>query len=246
MKVDKTWFASWFDTDYYHILYQNRNEEEAKLFITNLLNHLKLSENSYCLDLACGKGRHARFLSDHHLNVLGVDLSQNSIDLAKSLENENLRFEVQDMRESFCEGKFDAIFNLFTSFGYFDHQEDNLKVLLAMHKMLKPGGRIIIDFMNAQKVVKNLVEKEVKTVKDITFHIKRSYDGNHIFKNIVFDADDEHHDHTERVQALFKEDFQNLLHKAGFAIEATFGDLHLKPFDEETSNRLILIARKSN
>jgi SAM-dependent methyltransferase len=244
MKVEKTWFASWFDTDYYHILYKNRNEDEAKLFISNLLNHLKLPKNSYCLDLACGKGRHARFLSENNLNVLGVDLSENSITQAKKLEAENLKFSVQDMRESFCEAKFDAIFNLFTSFGYFDSQEDNLKVLKSIHLMLKEKGVLVIDFMNAHKVVENLVKKEVKTEDDIEFRITRHYDGEHIFKNIVFDVDQKEHEYTELVQALYKEDFEKLLTEAGFRITETFGDFMLNPFEKESSNRLIIIAKK--
>jgi 2-polyprenyl-3-methyl-5-hydroxy-6-metoxy-1,4-benzoquinol methylase len=246
MKEEKAWFASWFDTDYYHILYKNRNEDEAKVFITNLLNYLKLPKNSQCLDLACGKGRHARFLSENNLDVLGVDLSENSINLAKPLENEKLRFEVQDMRESFCTAKFDAVFNLFTSFGYFDHQEDNTKVLNAIHEMLKTDGKVVIDFMNAHKVVKNLVKKEIKTEKDIKFNITRSYDGSHIFKNIVFEADGQNHNYTERVQALYLDDFKKLLQKTGFTIEAVFGNFQLHPFEQDTSDRLILIARKSH
>jgi SAM-dependent methyltransferase len=245
MQVEKTWFASWFDTPYYHILYKNRDEKEAQQFITKLLNFLQLPAYSQCLDLACGKGRHARFLSENDLHVTGVDLSQNSIAQAKKMEHERLYFEVQDMRENFCENRFDAIFNLFTSFGYFDHQDDNLKVMQSARKMLKEKGVFIIDFMNTHKVIKHLVKEEVKVVDDITFNLIRKYDGEHIFKHITFTAEGVHHNYTERVQALQLNDFENLLHQAGFIIEQTFGDFDLNPYQKETANRLIIIARKA-
>ena len=245
MQVEKTWFASWFDTPYYHILYKNRDEKEAQQFITNLLDFLQLSADSQCLDLACGKGRHAKFLSENNLHVTGVDLSSNSISQAKKMEHEQLHFEVQDMRESFCENRFDAVFNLFTSFGYFDHQDDNLKVMQSVHKMLKDKGVFIIDFMNAYKVIEHLVKEEVKVVDGITFDLKREYDGEHIFKHIAFTADGVSHKYMERVQALQLNDFKNLLQQAGFIIQQTFGDFDLSTFHKETSNRLIIIARKA-
>src|SRR5690554_6977454 len=73
------WFKTWFDTSYYHILYQNRDFEEAERFITNLLDYLKLPGSANCLDLACGKGRHAVYLNKKGLKVTGLDLSENSI-----------------------------------------------------------------------------------------------------------------------------------------------------------------------
>jgi SAM-dependent methyltransferase len=244
MKEEKTWFKTWFNTKYYHILYKDRNDNEAKKFISNLLGLLKLPPNSNCLDLACGKGRHARFLCENNLTVLGVDLSENSIKEAQKFENENLKFEVQDMRNSFRENEFDAVFNLFTSFGYFDSQQDNLKVLQAINRMLKQEGLLVIDFMNAHKVTKNLVATEIKKADDIQFNITRNYDGNHIFKNIEFDVDVEKHNYTERVQALQLKDFKLLLKETGFELLETFGNFNLEKFDLETSDRLIIIARK--
>lgn len=244
MKEEKTWFKTWFNTKYYHILYKDRNDNEAKKFISNLLGLLKLPPKSNCLDLACGKGRHARFLSENNLTVLGVDLSENSIKEARKFENENLKFEVQDMRNSFRENEFDAVFNLFTSFGYFDSQQDNLKVLQAINRMLKHEGLLVIDFMNAHKVTKNLVATEIKKADDIQFNITRNYDGNHIFKNIEFDVDGEKHNYTERVQALQLKDFKLLLKETGFELLETFGNFNLEKFDLETSDRLIIIARK--
>lgn len=240
----KEWFASWFDTSYYHTLYRSRDDEEANRFIRNLLSFLSLPNEAKVLDLACGKGRHAITLSEYGLNVTGADLSANSIQLAKSAENKRLKFLVHDMRLPLAD-KFDAVFNLFTSFGYFDDLKDNEKVIQSVNQMLNARGIFVIDFMNAFKVVESLVPAEVKTVDGITFSISRKFDGQHIFKNIQFSDEGQNFDYTERVQFLIEKDFRNLLVANGFEIIDLFGDFDLHPFEKETSDRLIIIAQKT-
>lgn len=237
------WFASWFDTSYYHSLYKNRDEQEAKEFIVNLVNDLGLQKKQTVLDLACGKGRHSITLNELGMNVQGVDLSSNSIKTAQLSQNESLSFSVQDMRKAFTSNEFEVVFNLFTSFGYFDNMNDNLEVIKAIKTMLKKDGTLVIDFMNSSKVISNLVPSEVKTEDNIEFNITREYDGKHIFKHIKFNDNNQNHHYTERVQALKYIDFKNLLEEVGFDIVKTFGDFKLNPFNEKTSDRLILIAK---
>ena len=81
-----TWFSSWFDTPYYHTLYKHRNDEEAELFVHNLMQYIQPAANSRLLDLACGKGRHSTFLAKNNpaIQVVGVDLSPNSITYAQA------------------------------------------------------------------------------------------------------------------------------------------------------------------
>lgn len=239
------WFETWFDTNYYHTLYKHRDEKEAEKFISNLLNYLDLEEGARCLDLACGKGRHSLFLNKNNLDVTGLDLSSNSIQKAKPMENETLKFDVHDMREVYQSEKFDAILNLFTSFGYFDSNEENLKVLNSVHKMLDDNGVLVIDFLNAKKSIANLIESEEKEIDGINFKIKRSFDSYHIHKNIKFTDENKDFEFSERVQALLKDDFEYLLEKSGFVIEKLFGDFDLNPFNDSVSNRLIIIARKA-
>jgi len=240
----KEWFADWFDTTYYHILYKNRNDDEASLFISNLMNYLKIDKASKILDLACGKGRHSITLNKLGYHVLGVDLSANSISCAKESENDTLKFAVHDMRHKIHNHEFQAVFNLFTSFGYFDTICDNNLVLKSIHEMLEEDGYLIIDFMNASKVINNLVFSETKEIDGITFHIERNYDGDHIFKHIRFEDNREQFHFTERVQALKLSDFTELLENNKFRIISTFGNFLLEPFNEKTADRLIIIAKK--
>lgn len=241
--MKKTWFKSWFNTKYYHILYKNRDHKEAQGFIDKLVNRLILV-NEKCLDLACGRGRHAVYLNGKGLNVVGVDLSEESIAFAKQFETEGLHFDVHDMRKVYQPNTFDVVFNLFTSFGYFHSEQENLEVLESIFTMLKTDGKLVIDFMNATKVINTLIPYEVKSVDDIDFHIRKKYTGSHILKNIQFNADNEAFDFTEKVQTLQKADFISLLDNSGFKIVDIYGDFDLSEFDEEKSDRLILIAEK--
>ena len=239
----KEWFADWFDTKYYHTLYKNRDLSEAKQFIQRLVAVLPLKQGNRVLDLACGKGRHAVTLSECGFNVLGVDLSPNSISEAKRCEHDSLKFAVHDMREIIPNEQFDGVFNLFTSFGYFDSLEENQKAVDSVAHMLAPNGIFVIDFLNAHKVVANLVQSETKAVDGITFNIERTFDGTHILKHIHFEADEQKFSFTEKVQALTLSDFSTLLDAANFNILDSFGDFDLSPFDETTSDRLIIIAQ---
>jgi len=239
------WFATWFDTDYYHTLYQNRSEEEAQQFIANLLKFLKLEKGSKILDLACGNGRHARQIADAGYNTKGVDLSSNSISIAKRKigSRDNLSFDVQDMRES-LNTKFDAVFNLFTSFGYFQDLKDNQKVINAIDTMLEKDGKFVIDFMNASKVVRNLVPKESKHLDGLDFNITRRVENNIIIKNIEVIDGQEKHNFQERVQAIHLEDFENLFENSNLVVTQVYGDYELNQFDIADSNRLIIIGSK--
>jgi len=236
------WFASWFDTSYYHILYKDRNYKEAQLFMDNLTQYLNMPEKSKILDLACGKGRHSIYLNQLGYNVLGIDLSENSINIAKINENDSLHFQVHDMRLPFGD-KYDAIFNLFTSFGYFENEEDNLKTLNTIRESLSEYGFGVIDFMNVNHVLANLVPEEIKTVDDIDFHLKRYLKEGHIYKEIDFEDNGEVFHFTEKVRAFTLTDFENLMEEAGIYLLDTFGDYKLKKYHKTDSERLIMIFK---
>jgi 2-polyprenyl-3-methyl-5-hydroxy-6-metoxy-1,4-benzoquinol methylase len=244
MASNNEWFSDWFDTDFYHTLYKNRDESEAKYFIENLCSFLKIKPNSSLLDLACGKGRHSKTLNELGHKVLGVDLSENSISLAKLSEQRGLHFEVHDMRKIIPGLSFDVIFNLFTSFGYFDSPEDNKKVIFSVANMLCEKGIFVIDFLNAEKVVANLVANEEKEIDGFQFLIKRMVEGGHIYKKITVIDNNEVKNYVEKVQLLRIEDFEKLLYPE-FKILHTFGGFDLRDFDPSSSDRLIIIAEKN-
>jgi SAM-dependent methyltransferase len=241
-KPKTNWFETWFDSNYYHILYKERNDEEAQLLMDNLTQYLNLPDDAKILDLACGKGRHAIYLNSLGYEVTGADLSENSITEASKFTNEKLHFKVHDMREPF-EEKYDAIFNLFTSFGYFENDEDNYKTIKAIHNSLTETGFAVIDFMNVDYVIENLVPNEIKSVDGIDFHIKRYLKDNHIYKEIDFEDNGEKYHFTEKVQALRLADFEQMMDEAGIYLLDIFGDYKLRKFYKTQSERLIMIFK---
>ncbi len=240
MQQKMEWFQHWFDTSYYHILYQDRNDEEAQMFMCNLTSFLNLKKNSKVLDLPCGKGRHSIFLNSLGFDVIGADLSKNSINHAKSFENDTLSFEVHDMRDQLST-KYDAILNLFTSFGYFDEDEVNIKVLQNLKNGLSENGVLVIDFMNVAFVEKQLVQKETITKGGIDFHIHRSIENGFIKKDIRFTTNNKEHYYNEYVRYITLDTFNQYITAAGLKLKHTFGDYDLNSFDIEKSNRLILV-----
>lgn len=241
---DREWFAGWFDSKYYHILYKDRDYREAQAFLDNLVERLELTPGLQVLDLACGKGRHSVYLAQKGFYVTGVDLSEKSIEYARQFENDHLSFYVHDMRKPFHINYFDVVLNLFTSFGYFEREGDNLKAIQSMTKAVKPGGLLVIDFMNTSQVISKLVKEEQKNIEGITFDIKRWVENDFIVKEIDFDADGHEYVFQERVRALTLNDFEEYFDAAGLKMIHLYGDYQLNSFDRERSDRLIMVAEK--
>lgn len=244
MIQEKAWFATWFDSPYYHILYKNRDEREAEVLMNNLCSFLQIQPSHQVLDLACGRGRHAIYLNNKGFHVTGIDLSAQSIAHAKCFENERLHFFEHDMRHVFERGRFDYVFNLFTSFGYFDTKTENLQAIKATTQNLKNGGVLVIDFMNSQKVIQELVLEETKTIDAIDFHIKRSYESPFILKNIDFEHQGQHYSFQEKVMAISKLEFESYFEAVGLDCIHLFGNYALEPF-QDTSDRMIFILQKN-
>jgi len=241
-KHKKQWYASWFDTPFYHILYKDRDHDEVQSFMDTLTHYLNLPEKGKILDLACGKGRHSMYLNTLGYDVTGVDLSENSIAFAKQFENETLHFHVHDMCQPFNQ-KFDAVFNLFTSFGYFEKEEDNLNTIKAIKENLNDYGFGVIDFMNCDYIVDHLIPEEIKTIENIEFHLKRYEKDGYIFKDIAFDYEGTNYAFQERVKALRLKDFETLFELADVHLLDVFGDYKLHKFEKNSSERLVMIFK---
>lgn len=241
---DKNWFEAWFDTPYYHLLYKNRNFKEAGFFINNLIDYLVPPKEASLLDACCGKGRHALYMNQLGFNVDAFDLSANNIEHAKKYENNKLHFFENDIRQVLNQDKYNIVFNLFTSFGYFDDEADNIQAIKALSDSLKQDGVLVIDFLNAQKAIEMMVSKEEKKVDDLTFKIKRKVKDGFIVKQISFEDKGRKFSFEEKVKALYQKDFINYFNLAGLKLIKIAGDYQLNDFDIHTSDRLVLFAKK--
>ncbi len=240
----ENWFVSWFNSPYYHILYKDRDVTEAEAFVDRLVEFLNVQKGLRVLDLACGKGRHSVRLHKLGYEVIGLDLSEESIAEAKLNEQEGLEFFEHDMRELYWNEYFNLVVNLFTSFGYFHNKEDDQRTISSVADSLILDGVFVLDFMNAAKVIDNLVAYEEKNIDNIKFEITRSVEEDMIIKRIhVIDGEVEL-DFEEQVDALQLDDFLKYLNEAGLIVDSIFGDYQLNPFNKKTSDRLIIIAKK--
>jgi len=243
---DKEWYKNWFNSSYYHKLYFDRDEKEAEAFIERLLQHLKPAQNSRMVDIACGKGRHSRFLAAKGFDVTGIDISVDSVAAAKKLEQENLHFFVHDMRLLFWINYFDFAFNFFTSFGYFGTRREHDDAMRTIAASLKKGGTVVIDYLNVHYVEERLVQTEEKKIDDTAYHILRWHDENHFYKKIsVTDpALSTPLEHTEKVAKFSLGDFTEMLAFQGLQVTQVFGDYHLAPYDVRNTPRMIIMATK--
>ena len=247
MKAAATeWFATWFDSPHYHRLYAHRDVAEAAAFVDGLIARLNPAAGARMLDLGCGAGRHARRLADFGFDVTGLDLSADSIRLANANAHERLRFARHDMREPFGVERFDYVLNLFTSFGYFDTAEEHLAVVRNVSTSLKPGGVFVLDYLNVKLAEAQLTPYETIERGSVRYAISRRSDAWHIFKAITVEQDGATSlAYEERVARFSREDITLMLALYGLTVETVSGDYALRPFDVETSPRLIVIARKT-
>lgn len=245
------WFADWFNCPEYHILYGARDDHEAEQFVRRLARAVAPPPPARVLDLACGSGRHVRSFAALGYEAFGVDLSPESIAVAKSRSATPDRFAVADMRHFADEmpelPRFDVVTSLFTSFGYFEHDADQIHTLNQVRKALQPGGIFVLDFLNVPRVRASLVPHEyaVRELPDgtrLAFEIHRRIAAGWIEKSIQFtDLSGRSRHVVERVRALDSGSLTALLNAAGFDVHTCYGDYELEAHSE-TSNRCILVA----
>lgn len=197
------------------------------------------------LDLACGKGRHALYMSRFGYQVTGLDISESSIAFARNFEHEGLDFFQHDMRKPFRINYFDFIFNFFTSFGYFKTEQEHLQTLRNVERGLRPGGLFVLDFMNAQKVIRNLVQGEIKVLDNITFSIQRHVHDGKIIKTITLNDQGREMTFEEQVNGFDLTVLRSMFGSARLEIIGQYGSYDLDDFDPDESDRLILFGRKS-
>jgi SAM-dependent methyltransferase len=242
--MKQTWFANWFDTEYYHILYGNkRSDEEALLFIQSLQVYFEFEKGLSAWDMSCGKGRHARALQEEGFMVTATDISHQSIRKAQEIGPENIHYSIHDMRKFFRSNYFDFVGNFFTSIGYFKSRYQDERILRNAFIALKPKGVFVLDFFNASKLLNLESSTEVKQINGIEFLVRKYVTNNAIHKAIIVSDNGKRLQHEEKVNLYSLDDLSLLLKKSGFTRFESFGNYKLDSYSKD-SERCILVAVK--
>ncbi len=235
------WFRRWFG-EQYQALYPHRDDAEAERLVDLLLARAVIAAGDRVVDLACGGGRHAAALAERGMTVTGVDLS--SAQLAAARGRGLTRLVLADMRRlPIRAASADAVVNLFTSFGYFERDDEHEAVLREVGRILKPGGRFALDFLNAPRVRATLVPRDERVVDGRTVVQERAVTegGRFVVKTIHLEGETE--TFAEKVRLLEREDIERMLDAAGLMTESVLGDYD-GTAHRDTSPRLLMLARR--
>lgn len=241
------WFKDWFNTSQYLDVYKHRNEDDAEDHIKLILKNILIKPGTKILDMACGAGRHAIILARKNFDVTAVDLSENLLKVAmQNAKNEKLpiHFIHSDIRNFNSDIKFDLVLNLFTSFGYFETDEENYSVFDKAYKLLNKNGFFVLDYFNSDYLKKNLIKSSKEIIGDEEIFQQRKIEGSRVIKKIMIQKNGESKEYTESVRMYNYEELTEQLKKIGFDIYKTFGDFLGNKFDPQNSSRLILICKK--
>ena len=243
-KTDPEWFRPWFNTEAYHVLYGHRSESEATHAVSTLSAQGVLGQPARVLDAGCGAGRHARALAKEGWAVEAFDLSEGSIHEARAKETPNIAYHCLDLRDLLSQTKwsasFDLVTNFFTSLGYFDDEAEHEAVVKGFVNALKPGGKLLVDFLNVPQVEANLITSETVSKKGTMFHIHRRIHEGWIEKSIQFEWEGRPQHHVERVRALDRSHLTALLMRLGLEVRHIWGDYDLNEWTPSSPRCMIL------
>jgi SAM-dependent methyltransferase len=237
------WYKQWFGTPYYALLYGHRDELDAHAWVEAIIGKWELAPGSRVLDMACGRGRHAKWFHEGGMNVTGIDISAEAI-REGIMANPGVELLVHDMREPLAIGQFDAACCLFTSLGYFDSLEDDQKVFDAAFTALRPGGRFVVDFMNSAMVLADLIPQEHVDRQGVKFDITRTLHEGAIIKNITVHEAGRTEVFEEKVQALMPDQLEKMALNAGFIVEDRTDGPEISTFDPIYSKRFVLWLKR--
>lgn len=247
--MSKPWYKRWFGDDYKR-LYPHRDLREAEGQVAPLLQFLPVTSAWRILDVGCGSGRHLEVLDGRGFpHALGADLS---LPLLRDARARSLPVARADMRHlPFRESGFDLVTSFFTSFGYFATFEEDVETLAQFASVLKPGGYLFLDLINAPSLLRNLVPQDRRMVDGAeviqTRRVEGPADGpgRVVVKDIAIRRPGAAAEHfQERVRLYSLGEMQGHGSRFGLRHLSTFGDEAGAPWHPEESPRMAMLFRK--
>ncbi len=241
------WFKDWFASDYYLKVYSHRNNVDADNLLKLILDNIKIPSNANILDAACGNGRHSLKFAELGYNVIGFDLSKTLLQVAqknKSLSKYNPNYLCSDIREIPIKFFFSLILNLFTSFGYFNSDEENFSLFKYASKYLNKNGYFIFDYLNPTYVKNNLINISHKKIDNLNIIEKRKIISSRVEKEIIISNDENMHRYFESVRLYSFDEILSMFYKYGFEVSKIFGNYIGSKYSEDNSERMIIVLRR--
>ncbi len=245
------WYTEFFNEDYLKIYSGRLSQDATERETTFAVRALGLQKGDRVLDLACGHGRHAIALGRRGMVVTGQDLSEDYLRRAREdAAREGVEIETVhgDMRDIPFTGEFDAVINMFTAFGYFDSEDEDVRVLKAAGNSLKRGGQLLLDTINREWVLANYVQNDWHMDGDgNTFLEHREFDlvtgRNHVTFSIVTAEGTRRESPGHDVRLYTLTELVRLIDAAGLRVSAAYGDYDGSPYSIDTP-RMIVVATK--
>lgn len=238
------WYEEVF-RELYPLIYRHRDEEAAQREVSGLIRIAGLRRGARLLDVCCGQGRHMAALGAAGLDVFGVDLSRPLLERAEERAGIAGRTVRADMRALPFAGGFDSVVNLFTSFGYFEEEEENESALAEMVRVLVPGGVLVMDHMNRRRVERGLVPEDTRTVGGLTLRQQRWIEGDRVLKRIEVSGDEgEPVRLLENVRMFYPEELAQIMERNMLETLRFYGSFQGDEFGE-SSDRMIAVAQKT-
>jgi SAM-dependent methyltransferase len=247
ISAENEWFIDYFNQDYQSWILETIKEDLTLKQIELLESALSLQADSKILDLFCGIGRHAIVLAQKDLDVTAIDLVETYINhlqqTAKDLPS--LKSICMDARDIKYLEAFDAIYLMFTSFGYFSDIE-NEKLMEKISLALKAKGRVLIDLENRDYILQHFIHEKWRN-KDSGYLLER-----HLFnpmnsrqktKRIWVDKDGSSKSYSRDLRLYNAHEILNMAEKYQLKLVYIWGDYNKKPFNVH-SPRMIFTFEK--
>lgn len=236
------WYKDWFASDFYQTVYKHRDDNDAKLLLTLIIEILKLKKEDYILDAACGAGRHLNILKTLGFNnIYGFDLS---LPLLKETKKRGINNIINaDIRNVFFNIKFDVILNIFTSFGYFEDDLSNFLFFNNAKNFIKNIGYIVFDYFNNNFLSNNLVPFSRNVINNFEIIERRKIENNRVVKLIEINDNFNKYMFKESVKLYAPEFLEQKFNNLGYKVILKFGNYNGEIFDIKKSPRLIMILK---
>ncbi|MCF6270238.1 MAG: class I SAM-dependent methyltransferase [Melioribacteraceae bacterium] len=241
------WYKDWFASEFYLKVYAHRNNADAENLFKLILNNIEIPTNAKILDAACGNGRHSIKFAELGYKVIGFDLSKTLLQVAQKSKlkcNSTAFFFCSDIRNIPIKKTFNLILNLFTSFGYFKTDSENFALVDFASKNLSVGGYFVFDYLNPEFVKKNLIESSEKIIDRKRIIERRKIKNNRVEKEIVIIEDEFRHRYFESVQLYSFQEILTMFKHFGFYSIKEFGNYSGDIYNENSSERMIIIFKK--